>query len=430
MSDKLNNEKKISGWVESFLITILFIVISKLLHDPLSLNSPYPWIWFAPVFIALHYGLLPSQLSIILLLSDYLYKNPSQLYEIHFQLYLLGGFLMTALCAAWQGTWSKQLIYSNGISEYLQKRIQNIAYAYKLTSLAYKRLENNYIARPVTIRTSMTELREMLGNAKGENEVIILNRLLNILSLHCSLERAAIYPVKNNKIILEPITSIGVVKTPSRDNFLIQSCIENKSLTHVSADEILKGHMSDYLVGAPLIDQNNIIYALMLVEEMPFLSLNDENLATMNLLLQYFVEGNTVKNAELILNKFQDCPIAFANELQRLSVLEKKTRKDSAVEVFKIIDKSHEQDYVFRLKQEIRGLDSWWETSRNGLKYLLVLMPFTNREATESYKIRINGILLKEYGFGLNQNEIIFNSYQLSSSSDPVSLIEEILRQK
>lgn len=430
MSDKHNKKSRLSVLVESFIITVVFIVISKLLHDPLSLNSPYPWIWFAPVLVALHYGLVASQFSLCLLLADYLYKDPSPIYMAPFQLFILGGFILTFICATWQNSYSKKLIYSDGISNYLQKRIQSIAHAYKLTSLAYKRLENNYIANPVTIRTSMNEIRNMLETMKGETQASILSRLIHLLAVHCSLEKAAFYPVKDNKIIAEPIATIGAMSAPSPDHYFIQSCIDNKALTYITAEEILKGHLSDYLLGVPLVNQNNIIYAVLLVEEMPFLNLNDENLATINLLVHYFIEGNIVDKAELILDQFPDCPVVFANEVQRLMNLERVTKKDSAIEVFKILDKTRAEDYLFRLKKELRGLDSWWESMHEETPFLLVLMPLSNREAAESYKMRINEILFNEFGFRLNQKEIKFNSYQLSSCSSPVALIEELFKIK
>lgn len=427
MSVKKRIRKNISVWFESLVITALFIAVSKLLHDPLSLNSAYPWIWFAPVFVALHYGLLPSQFSIILLLCEYLYLDPSRIYDIHLQLFILGGFILTIICATWQNSWLNKIAYSNGISTYLQKRIEAIAYTYKLTSLAYQRLENNYISKPVTVRTSMSELREMLANVNGNSQEAILTRFLNILANTCSLERAAIFPVIKNKVIQEPIASIGIAKTPPQNNFFINECMENGKITFISADEILKGHLSDYLVGAPFINQKNEIYALLLVEEMPFLSLNDENMATMNLLLEYFLEGNLVKNAELIVHQFPGCPVVFANELQRLFDLVKSAKKNSALQSFIILDKTREEDYLFRLKQEIRGLDNWWETSHNGTRILMILMPFTDRAGSESYRMRINTTLFQEFGVHLNQDEIKFRSYQLSSFKTPASLIEAIV---
>lgn len=430
MSNSIKYGEKVLILIESLIITIIFIVVSKLLNSPLSLTSPYPWIWFAPALIGLHYGLLPSQFSIILLVGEYIYINPEQLYQSDFQLFILGGFVLTLICVVWQSSWSKKIIYSNSISEYLQKRIQTTANAYKLTTLAYQRLENNYIASPTTIRTSMNELRQLLSRSNEENQATILNRFINILAMHCSIERAVIFPVKDNTIIPEPITSIGSITTPDIDNVFIKQCIESAKMIYVRASGLINGEASDYVIGTPLINQNNSIYALLLIEELPFLSLNEENIATINLLVEYFMEGNNVKGAELILDNFPDCPVIFANEYQRLSSLHLKTKKDSSVEVFQFLDKLHQDDYIFRIKQEIRGLDSWWETTFEGVKMLLILMPFTNQASVESYKTRINTILFQEFNIYLNQNEIKLHSYQISSSKSSISLLKEIFVNK
>ena len=136
-----------SRWIESLVISLLFIVISEMLHDPLSLKSPFPWIWFAPVLIALRYGLWPSQFSLLLLLFSYLNKDPTPLTTIPFQLFILGGFVLTMVCIMFQIGWSKRVNDSNKVSKYLQKRIQTIAYSYKIVSLAYHRIEQNYIIK-------------------------------------------------------------------------------------------------------------------------------------------------------------------------------------------------------------------------------------------------------------------------------------------
>lgn len=92
MLNKKEVEHVMTGWVESFVITALFIFVSEILQNPLFLESSFPWIWFAPVLVGLRYGLWPAMMSIILFLSTYLYDHPEQLYTIPFQLYLLGGF--------------------------------------------------------------------------------------------------------------------------------------------------------------------------------------------------------------------------------------------------------------------------------------------------------------------------------------------------
>ena len=160
---------------------------------------------------------------------------------------------------------------------------------------------------------------------------------------------------------------------------------------------------------------------------MPFLNLNEESLGIINVLIQYFVEGNTVKHADFILKKFPNCSIAFANELARLSDIQKKVKQDSAVVVYHFLDTPHRDDYLYRIKHEIRGLDTYWETSHNNIKLLFILMPLISRYGVESYRIRINALLLQEFDITLNQDAIKLRSCQLSTFKQPIDVIDDLL---
>ena len=414
-------------WVESAAITAAFLAVSVLCHDPLSLHSVFPWIWFAPVMIALRYGIWPSLASIGVLLCAYLYSDPAQIYTTHLQLVILGGFLLTLFCAGFQAGWSRKINDSEEISNYLQKRIQTIAYAHKVLALAYERLEHQFIEKPVTLRGSLGELRECLGRSPQPNDPAILERFLNIVTNHCALEVAAIFPIEQERLIQTPIVSIGKMTPPHPMDYLLQACIQRSAIAHVTTSELLKGHISDYLIAAPFIDQANKIYAVLLVKEMPFLSLNNENLAIIRLLLQYFIDGNRVSQVELILQRFPDCSIDFANELQRLFNVQKKIKQDSAVVVFLVSDQMHQDDYLFALKQEKRGLDTLWETVQGRYKQLVILMPMIGRAGVDSYQHRIEDMFLKKFNVTLNNSEITFKSAQLSSVEHPIDLIQDLL---
>jgi polysaccharide biosynthesis protein PelD len=418
------------GWLESFVLTALFIVASLRLHNPLFLESAFPWIWFAPVLIGLRYGLGPAIMSIILFLSVYLYDHGEQLNTIPFQLFVLGGFLLTLLCVIYQKSWEKKIRYSEQISNYLQKRIQTTAHAYKTALFAYQHLEHSLISKPVTLRSSLEELRELLAKSHGKLEPEMLSRFLNILASHCGLEAAAIFPVSNKRILTAPIASIGSVKAPSQTNFLIQECMKTQAIAYITTKQVLKEDWDNYLIVAPFLDQDNLVYALLVVQEMPFLKLNRDNLENIELFLNYFTEGNTDKNADLILEKFPDCHVDFANELQRLVKLQKNTKQDSAVSAFFFLDNPHQEEFIFLIKKEIRGIDTYWETSKNDQKILLILMPLSNRLNLESYKNRIDNLLLKKFNIELNGKEILFKSCLISSFKNPIALIEDMLNIK
>ena len=427
LGDTQLKQSSSSAWIESFVISLLFIFLSELLHDPLTLESPFPWIWFAPVLIALRYGLWASQFSLVLLLGSYFYQVQPSLIDVHLELFILGGLLLTILCVLFQSSGRKKVRDSEEVSNYLQTRIQSIAYAYKVVSLAYQRIEQNYIIKPVTIRSSLANLRELLANSHEPAPKSTLDRFLNIVALQCSIEIAAIYPVKNNKMNPKPIVSIGNITSPDPNTYLIQECLENSVLTYIKAKDLDNSHRSPLLVVAPFLDEQGI-YALLIVESMPFLSLTDDMIETLNLLLQYYLEGHVVRNAELIIQEYPDCPVDFANELQRLTNLYNHTKQDSVVVAFLLLESPQQKDYLFRLKQEKRGIDTPWEKSIGKNIILSILMPITYQAGVEGFKFRMNTILENEFGTELNQDNIRFKSCQVSSFNNPLKLLQYLLQ--
>lgn len=425
--DKAAWTTMLAKWAESLVITMLFIVLGMILHDPLSLNSPFPWIWFAPVMIGVQYGLWPSQASILLLLGVYLYPDPSPLLATQFQLFLLGGFTLTIICAIFQSRWAKKIDETQGLAQYLQKRIQSTADAYRVVCLAYQRIEQQYIIKPVSLRSSLGELREMIARRTEDADQDIFGRFLNILALQCSFEIAAIFPVKNGKIKPTSIASIGVTKPPKDDNYLIEECIETSAISYIKTDDVLQDNFGQYLLAAPFLNQDNQIESILLIESMPFLSLNDENIGIIDVLIRYFTAGTATKNSALILNAYPECSVNFANELDRLSQLQKKTCQDSAVIALHLLPHPHQDDYLFALLKEKRGLDTSWEITKNDRKIFMLIMPMTSRAGVESYKIRINQMLTKEFETVLNQGLIKFKTYQISAFADPTHLIRDLI---
>lgn len=424
LKDKTSSVTILAQWTESLVITLLFLAASLSLHDPLSLNSYFPWIWFAPILIVLRYGAWPALASILLLLVAYLYQDISPIFTTSFQLFILGGFLLTLVCAIFQGKWSKKITEMNEISTYLTKRTQSTADAYHVVLLAYQRLEQQYISRPATIRTSLSQLRELL--ARNSNEAIY-DRFLSILSQQCSLEIAAIFPVKRNKILDEPISSIGIIKPPPKNDYLIQSAIEQSTTTYVKIKNITQGRFSNYLLAAPFLNEANAVDAILVVESMPFLSLNDENIRTLDLLIRYFCTGKTNLATANILKTYPECPVDFATELSRLTSLNKKSGLDSAVVAFGARATPHQDDLLFQILSVKRGLDTSWELTINQEKILLMLMPLTNRAGVESYKLRINEILDQEFNTQLNAELIKFKPAFISAFDNPCHLIQDLI---
>lgn len=423
------------SWLESSILTIVFVVWGYYNNDPLALKGAFPWIWFAPVLVALRYGLWLSQWSIFLILCTFFISSTPANFTISAQLSCLGGFLLTVCCALFQKSWNKKIIRYGEVSEYLQNRIQMIAYSHQVLSLSYECIEQTYISQPTTLRSSLLELRELLGNSDARQATTLYARFLNLLTLQCHIEKAAIFPVEGQKFGDMPWAEVGgTVRPPRADDFLIQECLSRMAIAHVSVkasrEEATPEHhrgISDYLVVIPIFDPNQCLIAILVVEAIPFMHLHDENINIMLVLTQYFTSGYLVEKAEDILNLYPCCPVDFANELQRLYAVYQNSLRDSAILVFRCKPHPQQKDYFYCLQQEKRGIDSRWFYRLGEQELLFLLMPMTGRAGVERYKIRINAILQKNFNLTLNEDVLQCVSSQLGEFSGPVPLLQFLM---
>lgn len=420
------------SWIESTVLTIAFTLWGQYKGDPLTLESAFPWIWFAPVLVGLRYGLWLSQWSLLLILYVFFIVSTPDSFTISVQLFCLGGFLLTLLCALFQKYWSKKITQSAEISEYLQNRIQSIAYSHRVLLLSYERIEQTYISQPTTLRSSLMEMRELLARSTSEQEAALYARFLHLITLQCHLEKAAIFPMQGKKMDDVPWAEIGgKVKRPRLDDFLIQECLSRMAIAHVSIKASREAEapdhhrrVSDYLVVIPLFDPIKRLIAILVVESMPFIHLQDENINILQVLAQYFTSGYLVEKADDILKEFPSCPADFGNELQRLYSVYQHGLRDSAMLVFRCQPHAQQKDYFYRLQQEKRGIDSQWLYSLGDDVLLFLLMPMTGRAGVESYKMRINQLLQKDFNIALNEGVIQFNASQLADFSGPIPLLK------
>src|SRR3954468_10705025 len=83
-------------WIEAVAFSAIAIAMGRYFspEDPLLTDSHFPWPWFAPVLLALRYGVMPGIASSALLLAGwYLLQVDPVTAEVP-KLYFLGGLLM------------------------------------------------------------------------------------------------------------------------------------------------------------------------------------------------------------------------------------------------------------------------------------------------------------------------------------------------
>lgn len=383
-------------WVEIAVISLGAVAVAwwATPNDPTLANQGFPWLWFAPLLVALRYGVLPSLLSISAVVGNFwlawqLGRLPAGVPEAS----LFGGGLAVLLCGEFSDVWRDR---NNRMEEaylYMSERLSRLTKRHLLLNLSHDRLEQEMLARPGTLRDALARLRLLSAEATPDNPMPGSTGLLQLLSQYVSIESAQIYllePRDASYVLGRSIARLGEPAPMAADDELLQRVLEKGGLAHIANQEASLQRRTSQLVVAPLVAGDSELVGVLAVTRMPFFSLTDENLQMMLVMLGYFADNlRSASGVATIQRRLPDMPYLFAQELARLLRLHQKVALPSHLVVMHFTGpRRHEIPAEFlRIK---RGLDLYWQTFDPDAPMLVVLMPFASSSAKDGFFLRID----------------------------------------
>ncbi len=412
--------------------------------DPFFIHNAFPWTWLVPLLVALRYGLGPALLSAVIIAiafaATHSYASVNQyLYRVYF----LGGFILTLLCGEFSALWSARVRQSEQLYHYAEERLEMLSTTYFMTRVSHDRLEQNLISKPATMRGAMEDLRSLISRHKGQLDHESCSELLQILSQYCSLQSAAIFPVRHHKsreglmamlvhadvdtVDGEAIASVGVGFSFKKNDPMVELCVQDKQTKYYSVRDIDDDIHSEYLVTVPLHNEDGDLLAILCIKDLPFLALEVENLQVLTILVDYFSYNLWAsKMGSRVLQAHPDCPPDFAGELEKLLLLKSRTNTNSALTALYLKSSPHRDDLIIQHKRQVRGLDFIWETSRGDTAIIISLMPFASSTSVEGFMLRVDKWLKDVYGYELNGPEVGFH-FQMLVDENANQVIEHLL---
>ena len=421
----------VTKWLESAVITVAVLAAGYFLNgsDPFFVTSRFPWLWFAPLLVALRYGLAAGVFSVsaITLTMILLIRSGELPYPFPTD-YMLGGTLLVMLSGQFSAVWNTRLRRADKLSEHAMERAQQISRAYFMVRLSHDRLEQNLISKPVTLRQAMSDLRLLLVRHGGKINNEVAGELLAILSHYCNLDSASIYPVVDGRLGSEPVASCGKGAPCDSDDVLLRSAMESGNTAYQSVNRMQPGRRSSYLVASPMRSSSGELMAVLLVTEMPFLSLQRETLQIMGVLLSYCVEhAFTTGKASEILNVYPDCPPVFASELIKMHRLNGELGIESTLAMLHVHPNPREKEIAETIEQKQRGLDHVWRVAVPSGVVLITLMPFSSVTGGEGYLARIAALLRNRFGIEKGDGVVTSRLLQVVASVSPLGHLNELL---
>jgi len=139
---------------ETAILPLLAVAIGIWVNplDPLWIKASFPWVWFAPVILAMRYGPFPGLGGAAVLLLAWLAFNASGWVVGEFpKLNYLGGLILVMLAGEFSSVWLARARRAEGLQKYLHQRLEYLTHQYYLLRLSHDRLEQDLIGRPMAI---------------------------------------------------------------------------------------------------------------------------------------------------------------------------------------------------------------------------------------------------------------------------------------
>ncbi len=412
---------------ETILLPIIAVVLGIWLNpqDPLWTQAHFPWAWFAPVVLALRYGPLAGIGGAGILLIAWLILNPGG--QTYFpKLVYLGGLILVMVIGEFSSLWLARTRRAEAVQRYLDQRLEFLTHQHYLLRLSHDRLEQDLISRPMAMRDALSHMRNLVTGDHHESDSVCASALLRLLAQYCQLEVASLHQIKNGTIQFEPLGTLGDTTPLTAKDPLIAHALETGQLCHISQSVAEDDNPSRYLIAAPLTNLNGERFGLLVVERLPFFSLQDETLQTINLLLGYYADSLSVQAlADPICSRFPDCPPEFAFELQRLWHIRQISRVVSAVVVLEIRHRPGRPDLAQQIQRQKRALDENWLISGVDRETLTTLMPLSGASGAEGYLARLEYWAKQRSGKSLAELGI-FGHVLALDSQPPLALLQQI----
>lgn len=389
------------GWVvaEVLALTLIAVLLGLVFNrdDPLYTHATVPWSWFAPLLLALRYGVLSGLGSMALLLAGWwLAAGPGEPLPTP---YFIGGLLLTMVCGEFSGTWRGRVDRLAEANSYLEDRIERVTGRLFTVQRSHDLLQQELLQRPTTLRNALEglERRALIGE---QSIGVAAQAFLDHLAASCQLEDAQVVAVDaDGEQLGAVLAQLGESPAVAIDDALVRYALGRDRLAHVQVGLADGDTPTRHLVVAPLRIGRQRLRALLVVSRMPFLALHDETLQMIAVLCSAFSAAAEVSAAVAeVLVHVPACPPRLAEELCRLDRIAREHGIVSHLVLLRFDDPLRTEEQGLMAQRRARAPDvTWAYTSAPGGQRLLTLMPLAGTAAVEGYLASFTEMVTSRY---------------------------------
>lgn len=426
-------DARVATVVEAIAVPMLMMTFGAWIspEDPLFVRAGFPWAWLAPLLLALRYGPMAGLGAAGVLLAGWFVLVGLHGGQVLPKLYFLGGLITTMLAGEFASLWRARLNRAVATQEYLDRRLDSLTRTHYLLRLSHESLEQDLLSRPVSMRDALVGLRELVAglDERADTTLPAADKLLKLTVQFCQVEHAALVPVADGHLQVQGASFLGSAFALDENDPLLRHALGTGELSHVASEAAEHREDSHYLVAAPVLDAAHRLRAVLVIETLPFLSLHEDNLQILNLMLGYYADSIAMSALVAPLQTaWPACPAPFALELQRLHRLRCESGVPSALVAMIFPQSGLPEDLPMWMLRQQRSLDVTWMLSNAAgePRCLLAILPLAPDAAVEGYLARIERWLESHYGSDLATLGIHSRAWHLGSEAPP-ELLARIL---
>lgn len=425
---------------ETIVLCVLGFVFSSAAvpTDPFGLHQDFPWLWLVPALLAMRYGTAIGVTAVVTFVFLWLALprfgwHPEWLLQEFPKGFFLGGLILVLICGQFADLWTSRTRRLRAVNAYLDERLNTLTKNHFLLRLSHERLEQDLLAKPLTLRETLARLRVLTGNRQHTDHSGLpgASEFMQLLGQSCQLEIAALYGLADDGVHLaEPVAVLGTAITLDLNDPLLRYCLTEGMLAHVQTEEIgpLERSASRYVICAPLMPSTGQSVGLLVVEKLPFFALNDDVLQLLSVLIGYYADGVRLGEiASRILDAVPTCPPELALDVMRLHRIRIEAGIESSLVALVFANDDASLDLFAQVKRLKRGVDLAWELNGAQHSALITLLPLAGSAAVDGYVLRIESALQNQFGAGFLANNVTIHTARLGYV-DPADMLINLVR--
>ena len=390
-------------------------------NDPFGIGQEFPWLWLVPAVVAMRYGSVVGMVSVLTYFCGWVALEWLGLLSTPFpRIYFLGGLILTLLCGQFADVWNSRQRRLRAVNAYLDERLGTLTKSHFLLRLSHERLEQDLLAKPLTLRETLVRLRA-LAALDGAGVLPGATEFLQLLAQSCQLEVAAVFAQKRDgRYAGEPAATLGAAGALDLADPLLVYGLEQRDLVHVQMAEPGGRDFDDsrYLVCAPMLTTSGQGIGLVVVERIPFFALNYDTLQLFTVLLGYYADGVEAGNeTRKLLARVPACPRDFALDLVRLTRIRNHADIQSALVALVFVDDAAGADMFAQVKRLKRNMDLGWEPHVSGKLVQISLLPLAGLPAVEGYLDRIETLIRSRFGVDFLAARVVAHTVHLGEGT-------------